>query len=82
MKIRDAHATHFGVDKVIKMPSGGIDIVADDGRPLFSISIDGNELHVDGGMVCKHEEVILDNRFIIKPVAANCVKVIKVPYEN
>jgi hypothetical protein len=55
MKIRDSHAVISGSDEEYEMPSCGLDIIAEDGRTMFSISIRDNVLSVDGGMVCKHK---------------------------
>jgi hypothetical protein len=82
MKIRDLHATVNGIDKITEFPSGGIEIVADDGRTLFSIRLEGNILLIAAGHVCKHGDVLLDDRFFIRPRAANCVDLIKPEYEN
>lgn len=80
MKIRDSFATLNGDSTVYEMPSGGLEIVADDGRPLFGIRLKDGVLHIDSGMVCKHEGRMLDDRFAIKPVAANCVDIEKLEY--
>jgi hypothetical protein len=82
MKIRDSHATVNGHDEVFEMPSGGVDIIADDGQSLFSISLDGNVLRVAINNICKHEEKILDDHFVVKPVASNCANLIRPEYKK
>lgn len=80
--VRDSFATLNGDNKVITMPSGGLDVVAEDGRTIFSISLKGNVLHVDGGTVCKlGDGAVYDDRFMIRPVAGNCVDLVKTKYQ-
>lgn len=81
MKIRDLHATLNGNKEITELPSGGLEIIADDGRPLFSIRLQDNVLYVSSGMVCKHNGVMLDDSFVISPRAANCVDLVKVEYK-
>ena len=93
MKIRDLFAT-LNKDKTvtqavmyelmpdIELPSGGLEVVGDDGRALFSLKLDGNVLHISAGSVCRQSDgTLLDDRFVISPVAANCVDIIKAPYK-
>ena len=82
MKIRDSQAQLNGDETCYVMPSKGLEIVADDGRTLFSISLKDNVLRVDSGAFCKHGGTLLDNEFLIAPHAANCVKLIKKVYEQ
>jgi hypothetical protein len=80
--VRDSFATLNGDGKVITMPSGGLEIVAEDGRTMFEISLKGNVLHVSGGCVCKFADgKLYDDRFMIRPVAGNCVDLVKNKYE-
>jgi len=80
MKIRDSHNLINGIDETIEFKSRTIDIVADDGRTMFSLSIDGNELTLYAGNICKHAGAILDDRFVIKPKSGNCVTIVKTEY--
>lgn len=82
MKVRDSHARINGQFETITMPSGGIDILSDCGRILFSIDIKDNVLHISGGSVCKHNGRLLDDRFVISPRASNCVDLIKTVYQE
>lgn len=77
IKIRDLEAQLNGDDEVICMPSGGLEIVGDDGKILFTITLKGNVLRVDGGNICRHEGKILDNEFLIEPRASNYINLIK-----
>lgn len=81
MKIRDLHATINGNKETFTMPSGGIEIVADDGKTLFSIRQEGNDLLLSSGQSCKNNGELLRDDFVIKPRASNCVGIIKVKYE-
>ena len=80
MKIRDAHARINGCDEVFEMPSGGINIIADDGQTLFSIDLDDNVLKIEAGHVCKHGGRILDDKYHIRPRAGNLITITKDEY--
>lgn len=80
MKVRDSNSTLNGCTKVTEMPSGGLEIISDDGSTLFEISLSGNVLSVSGGQFCKHENKTLDDRFSIKPVGSNRIELIKDVY--
>lgn len=77
MKVRDLQAQLDGDDTVVAMPSGGLEIVGDDGRTLFSISLKDNVLRVDAGSISKHGGKILDHNFLIAVRASNCINIIK-----
>jgi len=75
MKIRDTH---------IRLPhdadhaeySSGIDIVADDGRTLFSIRmVDKRTIEVTAGLVCKQDNALIDDVFQIRPVSVNRIQI-------
>ena len=80
MKIRDAHARINGDKTVYEMPSGGINIIADDGNTLFSIDLKDNVLSLKSGHVCRHGDRILDDRYSIRPRASNLIEVVKSEY--
>lgn len=63
--------------------SNDFDILADDGRPLFSFYLkNGGNLEVSsGGLACKHEDVMLDSSLIIAPMASNVVGISRKKYE-
>lgn len=74
MKIRDGHATLNGDKTVHDMPSDTVDIIADDGRTLFDVTLnkDGT-IRVSAGSTCKHLGVILNDSLRINPMATNCI---------
>ena len=80
MEIRDSFAVINGDNKTITIPSNGLDIVADDGRTLFGISIKDNVLRIDAGNFCKIGDKIFDDKLIIKPIAVNCIELTKCEY--
>jgi len=75
MKIRDAHAAVSGDKTEYDMPSNGLEIIADDGRTLFSVSLakDG-ALRVKAGHICQHYGKFLDDTLKIKPIATNLIE--------
>lgn len=74
MKIRDCHATLNGDKTTYTMPSGGLEILADDGRTLFSVRMEeGAEISVWSGSYCKHNRKLWQDRFVIVPHASNVV---------
>jgi hypothetical protein len=78
VKVRDKHATINGTaDDVTNFPNG-IEIVTDDGRSLFDISLnEDGTLEIFGGTHCKFNNKILTDNFTIQPLAFNCVRLIK-----
>lgn len=81
MKIRDAHASVNGDFSTTPMPSGGLEIVGDDGRTLFTIKLQSGALQVTAGMVCKVDGVLLDDKLSIIPHSRNCVFIERPKYE-
>lgn len=81
MKIRDSFSRINGIDTVLEMPSGGLDILGEDNRVMFSISLKDDTLYIDGGDTCKLNGKMLDSKFVIKPKAANCVELVKIEYK-
>lgn len=81
MKLRDSHATLSNDKTEYVMPSGGVQIIADDGRTLFDITLnkDGT-IRVGAGHVCKHNGELLDDRILIHPIASNCVNLVRPIY--
>ena len=76
MRIRDGHAILNGNKTEYVMASGSLDIISDDGRTLFGISLqkDGT-IRLDAWHTCKHQGVVLDDRILIKPIATNAVNI-------
>lgn len=74
MKIRDSHATINGDPTEYEMPSGSLDIIAEDGRSLFSIrELEGGVVEIHSGCVTKHGGVLLDDRMYVIPRSSNQV---------
>lgn len=82
MRIRDCHATRNGDELIQTMPSGGLEIVGDDGRTLFSVRLKDGQLQVMAGGVCKHEGKMLDDRISIIPHSSNHVSIVRPVYES
>ena len=82
MKVRCSHASVNGNDEITEFSSGGIEIISDDGKRLFQIRVEDNVLMVAAGDYCKHNGKILDDSFIIKPRAANCIDIVKPEYKK
>jgi hypothetical protein len=81
MKIRDGHATINGDITEHEMPSGSVEIIADDGRTLLCITMqkDGS-LRIHAGHVCKHGGKLLDDRMDIRPIASNVIEIARPIY--
>ncbi len=81
MKIRDSHASINNDKTEYEMPSGGLDIIADDGRTLFSIrqQADGS-IEVHSGSFAKHNGKLLHDRLEIRPRSANNVIIFRPLY--
>jgi hypothetical protein len=81
MQIRDSHSSVKGDFSTITMPSGGLDVIGEDGRTLYTIKLDGGKLSVSAGMVCKVEGVLLDDKLSIAPHSRNSVVIERPNYE-
>ena len=81
MKIRDGHATLNGDKTEHEMPSGSVEIIADDGRTLLCVTAqkDGS-LRIHAGMVCNHGGKLLDDRLDIRPIASNAIEITRPIY--
>lgn len=76
IKARDSYATING-DNTTHDYLNGIEIIADDGRPLFSISLlEDGSIEVSTNMVVKHNGVMLEDDMHIVPKSV-CRVVIK-----
>jgi hypothetical protein len=78
VKIRDSFATISDDKTEYEMPSGGLEIIADDGRQLFSITLqnDGAIEISSGGGFCKHAGVMTESSpLIITARASNCIRI-------
>lgn len=76
MKIRDSHAKINGDKTEHDMPSGGVEIIAQDGRTLFCISLEKDgAIHVSASGHCKHNGIVLEDGITVRPKASNVVHV-------
>lgn len=83
MIIRDIYATIENDKTINEYKSNGFEIVADDGKTLYSIRLtEGGRLEISGGSFCKHENVLLDERLIVQPRASNFIHVSRCKYED
>jgi len=83
MRIRDSYATLSKDETEYDMPSGGVQIIADDGRTLFDIALTGdNSIQVSVGGVCKSGGQTWDSGILLKPVASNTVKIYRPPFQE
>lgn len=74
MKIRDGHGRFFDKKTEYEITSDALEIIADDGRPLFRIQLEDNgEIEIGAIWVCKHGENLLCDRIEIHPRACNRV---------
>jgi hypothetical protein len=80
MKIRDSRAAVNGEFETTQMPSGSLDIIADDGRTLFSIRLKDGALEINSGGVCQHDGIVLSEALLIAPRYANNVTISRSPY--
>jgi len=80
MKIRDSHAAVNGEFETQQMPSGSLDIIADDGRTLFTLRLKDGALEISSGGICKHEEQVLNEGLMITPRYSNLVTISRLPY--
>lgn len=82
MKIRDAYATINGDTTEHTMPSGGLDIIADDGKTLFGIRLEKDgTIQINAGHFCKHHGVILDDSIKVTPISSNRIIVERQEYK-
>lgn len=59
-----------------------IDIIADDGRTLFTISCNqGGQLEISTNMCVKHNDLMFDSAISITPIASNRINVMRKVYK-
>jgi hypothetical protein len=67
-------------DKIIKIDHNSIDLVADDGRDLFTIKqLECGAIEISTGVTVKHFGRFLEARVIVEPRASNILKVSRKP---
>lgn len=83
MKVRDAHAATNDDNAVYEMPSGGLEVIGDDGIASFTIHITKTGgIYVSTGSFCKHAGRLLDRGLVLKPRASNSVFIDRVDYTS
>jgi len=80
MKIRDGHASINNDKTEYTMPSGTVDIIAPDGRSLFSISIVSTGIEVSACSVIKIGDKLHDEGLLIQPRSSNVVRILRREY--
>lgn len=77
MKIIDK----YDKENCTEILSGCLDILSDDGRPLFTINelVDGS-IEISTSTVCKYKGKLLDTKLVIIPKSANCVVATRMEY--
>lgn len=81
IKIRDSMARINGDKSFIEL--NGIEIIADDGRELFSIEMDKSgwvDIHCSG--FCKHNGKVYDDKVLVSPRASNWIEIKRRLYDE
>lgn len=81
LKVRDSHAVLNGIKAEYEMPSGSLDIIGQDGKTLFCISVEEGQLKVCASGQIKHGKTVLGDQLAVMAEANNVVKVFRLPYE-
>lgn len=78
MKVRDGYANLNGTGETFEFKD--IQILTENDQVMFDIRQDEDgTLHVTAGNTCKFNGRLLDDKFVIQPIAVNKVKLIKEP---
>lgn len=81
MKIKQTYLNEG--EKVIEIEHDSLCIMADDGRELFTISLEKDgSIEVCAASVVKHNDTILDNLLSINPRASNTITVFRREYKH
>lgn len=76
MKVVDLHSRLNGEDEIIEFPSGGMSILGDDEKELFSVSLnDAGQLEISTNVFCKYNGVIMDTGISVRPRSSNHLRV-------
>ena len=74
MKIRNLFESEKKATPGIDMPSGGVEIISDDGRILFQVrQLDDGSIEVNATSWCHHGGRMLADEFVIKPITKSTV---------
>ena len=74
MKIRDSFAVTGGDNTEYDLPNG-LEIIADDGRTLFSITLIADGIEVSSGAFSKHGGKMLDQTLTIVPKSRSLIQI-------
>lgn len=75
MKIQTFSDRVDGKDNVIDIDNKGLEILSDDGKALYRLTlVDGNLVVMSGGF-CVHEDKQLDDVIMVQPLATNKVSI-------
>lgn len=78
MIIRDT----YGERKLTSVQGDCIEIMAEDGRELFSVELkEDGSIYVRASSFCKFNGEVLDTSLIVKPVASNLISVKREEYK-
>lgn len=82
MKVIDSHSVLNGNTEAINIDSDSLDIIADNGKTLFTIKQQRDGITISGGSFCKHNGKLLDTYLNIRPIASNVVFVSRDEYKD
>jgi len=82
MKIRDAYSSINGEFGTVTMPSGGIEVISDDGRTMYTIDLKDGILRIAAGELCKIDGLLLDTSLVITPHSCNVVMISRPIYDK
>ena len=81
MIVRDSYSELNNDKKTYEFQSGEVEIVAEDGRALFSIiPKNDSSVYISSGPFCKHGGTIFDKSLKIMPVATNAIIISREEY--
>ena len=79
MKIRQTYMSPS--DKIISIDHNSIDLVADDGRDLFTIKqLECGAIEISAGGPVRHFGRVLEAKVMVEPRASNILKVSRKPF--
>ncbi len=81
LTIRDSFAEINGDKTVYDLPSGSLDIIAQDGRTLFSIKVveEGTGIEVYAGSTVKVNRELFSESVSVRPRSSNIVHILRTP---
>lgn len=82
MKVRDSYDVINGVSRITEMVSSGLDIVADDGKTLFTIHLVDDGIEIATGGLCKHQGKVLDSPIRVLPIGRNRIVIEREVFEG